>query len=105
MYILNTSSSFQITSPANTYIYDIVSIGSHVAAISSDDSLRILNPLALNGAPLSTVKKANADITCLNALETEGGGVVVCTAGRDGLVNLRDLRSGDEVVGSVRSGE
>lgn len=105
MYILNTTSTFHITSPANTYIYDIVPVASHITSISSDDSLRIHNPLQLNAAPLSEVKNVNKDVTCLSALgDGANGEVVICTAGRDGVVNLIDARRG-VVVGKVASGE
>lgn len=106
MYNLNTTSSFHVTSPAGTYVYDIVPVAAGLAAISSDDSLRLLDPLALNAGPVNEIKKVNADVTCLKAVNTggEGDAVVVCTAGRDGKVALWDPRSGAK-VGEVRSGK
>jgi len=106
MYNLNTTSSFHITSPAGTYVYDIVPVAAGLAAISSDDSLRLLDPLTLNAGPVNEIKKVNADVTCLKAVNAggEGDAVVVCTAGRDGKVALWDPRSGAK-VGEVRSGE
>lgn len=103
MYLLNTVDSFRVTSPPDTYIYDILPIsGGGLASISSDDCLRLHNPLALNAAPLSVVKKVNAEVTCLNGWQ--GGEGVVATAGRDGKVHLIDVRSGS-VVGEVKSGK
>lgn len=106
MYSLNDIGAFKITDPADTYVYEIVPCASGIAAISSDDSLRLLNPLALNGYPLNSVRKVNKEITCLKAVNTavEGDASVVVTAGRDGRVCLIDLRTGTK-VGEVRSGE
>lgn len=102
MYTLDAVDSFHISDPANTYIYDIVPIADGFATISSDDCLRLLNPLALNGQPINSIRRVNTDVTCLKALDV--GGAVVVTAGRDGRVCLVDLRTGAK-VGEVRSGE
>jgi hypothetical protein len=105
MYTLAAIDSFQIPS-ADTYIYDIVPTSSGLATISSDDNLRLLDPLALNGPPINSIRMVNKDVTCLKAFSPnlEGGEAVVCTAGRDGRVVLHDPRSGSR-VGEVRSGE
>jgi SEL1 protein len=104
MFRLSNTSSFAIKSPADTYIYDIVPLSSgSIAAISSDDCLRILNPLNLERGEVNLVKGVGKDITCLRNVNAEGGEVVV-TAGRDGAVSLTDLR-GARKVGGVRSGE
>lgn len=106
MYNLNTISSFHVTDPADTYIYDIVPVAGGLASISSDDSLRLLDPLALNAGPVNSIRRVNTDVTCLKALSTgaEGDALIVATAGRDGKVCLWDPRSGGK-VGEVRSGE
>jgi hypothetical protein len=105
MYTLDAIDSFEISSPANTYIYDIVPIAAGLATISSDDSLRLLDPTALSGPPLNSIPKVNTDVTCLKAINssTEGDALIVCTAGRDGKVCLVDPRSGEK-IGEVRSG-
>lgn len=67
--------------------------------------MRIHNPLQLNAAPLVEVKDVNKEVTCLRALgDGANGEVVICTAGRDGVVNLVDARRG-VVVGKVATGE
>lgn len=104
MYQLSCTDTFHITKPANTYIYDIVPVGKLLATISSDDSLRILNPLALEAVPLNSIAKINADVTCLKSLRDDGDSTVVCTAGRDGVVCMIDLRS-NSVVAKVKSGK
>lgn len=105
MYTLNAVDSFQISEPKDTYIYDIVSIAGGLAAISSDDSLRLFDPLALSGAPLNSIRQVNTDVTCLKAINssTEADASIVCTAGRDGKVCLLDPRSGAR-IGEVRTG-
>ncbi len=105
MYTLNTVDSFQIPGPKDTYIYDIVSVAGGLAAISSDDSLRLFDPLALSGAPLNSIRQVNTDVTCLKAIDslTEADALIVCTAGRDGKVCLLDPRSGAR-IGEVRTG-
>lgn len=100
MYSLSCISEFKITTPENTYVYNIIPCASGIAAISSDDSLRLLDPLALSGQPLNSIRRVNTDVTCLTAAD----GSVVATAGRDGRVCLVDLRTGER-VGEVRSGE
>ncbi|KAK0117921.1 hypothetical protein ONS95_012235 [Cadophora gregata] len=104
MYNLNTSSSFHINSAAGTYVYDIVPVAAGLAAISSDDCLRLLDPLALHAGAVNEIKDVNADVTCLKAVTVgeEGDALIVCTSGRDGRVALWDLRSGAK-IGEVRS--
>jgi hypothetical protein len=105
MYTLDTVDFFQISDPTNTYVYDIVPVAAGLAAISSDDSLRLLDPLALNGAPLNSIRRVNTDVTCLKAINTtaEGYALIVCTAGRDGRVCLLDPRTSAK-IGEVRTG-
>jgi hypothetical protein len=106
MYTLNVVDSFHISEPADTYIYDIVPVAAGLAAISSDDSLRLFDPLALSRAPLNSIRRVNTDVTCLKAVNstTEGDALIVCTAGRDGRVCLLDPRTGSK-IGEVRTGE
>ncbi len=107
MYQLNAIESFQISDPADTYIYDIVPVAGGLAVISSDDCLRFLDPLKLGAGPINSVRRINQDVTCLKAMdviENEGEAVVVATAGRDGRVCLIDVRAGGK-VGECISGE
>jgi hypothetical protein len=103
MYTLDATDSFSITSPADTYVYDIVPTAAGLVTISSDDSLRLLDPLALD-TPLNTIKRVNTDVTCIVVIEG-GGGVssLIGTAGRDGRLVLTDLRC--EKVGEIKSGK
>lgn len=100
MYYLNPTDNFQITTPTDTYIYDIITTASGLAVLSSDDSLRILDPLALNRCT-KILKDVGDRVTCLAALEMDN---VVSVAGRNGNIQIWDLRTGD-VAGSVTAGE
>ncbi|KAF9691222.1 hypothetical protein EKO04_010756 [Ascochyta lentis] len=101
----------QITSsdvglPPNSYIYRIISTASRVdplsysktdqlAIISSDDSLRYLDPATLNANGM--LKTVNNSVTCLERANDAPSNVVV-TAGRDGLVRFWDNRSRQKVL-------
>jgi len=102
MYTLYNTSTHKVgTSQEITYIYDIILTGAGLATISSDDSLRLLDPSRLESAPVNSVRQVNRDVTCLRVLNEEG---IVVTGGRDGRVVITDLRSGER-AGEVSSGE
>jgi SEL1 protein len=98
MYTLDNFAVHAVTSPENTYIYDILPTALGLVSISSDDKLRLLDPLNL-GSP-AVVKKINQDVTSLRVLSDEG---VVVTGGRDGRVEVLDLRSSGKNV--AKSGQ
>lgn len=106
MYTLSTTSSFYVSEPSETYIYDIIPVSGGLAAISSDDSLRFFDPLNLDEGPVNSVRRVNTDVTCMKALGGGefGDGAIVCTAGRDGTVAMLDPRTGAK-VGEVASGK
>jgi WD40 repeat protein len=92
--------------PANSYIYRIISTAARLdpltyskadqlAIVSSDDSLRFLDPatLSVNGV----VKTVNSSVTCLERANDTASNVVV-TAGRDGLIRYWDQRSRQKVL-------
>ncbi|KAH8813285.1 WD repeat-containing protein-like protein 89 [Xylogone sp. PMI_703] len=96
MFTFNAIDGYAIVDPKGTYIYDITPTAHGIAAISSDDKLRLLDPLALSKHALSTVPRQNAEFTCLRALDEENA--IVCTGGRDGSICAFDLRNGDKVL-------
>jgi WD40 repeat protein len=100
MYTLDASGSFRVDQPRETYIYHIEPIGDEIASISSDDCLRLISPASLNGPALKVISKVHEEVTCLKALDVENA--VVCTAGRDGRVNIWDLR-GDVKVAELKT--
>lgn len=103
MYRFFASDIFEVKGTEPIYIYDIVPVAAGLASISSDDCLRLLDPTALNGQPLNTIKKVNSDVTCLKTIGN-GDNSIVVTAGRDGKVCLIDPRTAGK-VGEVQSGE
>lgn len=92
--------------PPNSYIYRIISTAARqdpltysstdqLAIISSDDSLRFLDPVTLKVN--SVVKTANNSITCLERAN-DAPSNIVATAGRDGLIRYWDQRSRQKVL-------
>lgn len=92
--------------PPNSYIYRIISTAARLdplsysktdqlAIISSDDSLRFLDPATLNVN--GVVKTANNSVTCLERAN-DAASNVVATAGRDGLIRFWDSRSRQKVL-------
>lgn len=102
MYTFHDVDSFHISEPADTYIYDIVPVAAGLAVISSDDSLRLLDPESLNGTPINSIRKINTDVTCLTT--SAGNAGFVYTAGRDGRVCIVDPRTGAK-AGEVKAGK
>lgn len=91
MYTLEATGAFKIEHPAETYIYHIEPVADGVAAISSDNCLRLIDPLFLQGPALNVLQNVHTEVTCLKALD--GQNSIVCTAGRDGKVNVFDFRA------------
>jgi WD40 repeat protein len=94
--------------PPNSYIYKIISTASRqdpltyskldqLAIISSDDSLRFLNPETLDVLPNGIVKNVNTKVTCLERAN-DAPSNVVATAGRDGFIRFWDKRSRQKVL-------
>lgn len=102
MYTFNVIDAFTISDPPGTYIYDIAPVSSGIAIISSDDKIRLLDPLALSKPALSTIERKNAQFTSLTVLDE--GNSVICTGGRDGSIRAFDLKSGKRVL-EVKSGQ
>ena len=92
MYTLDATDSFRVDSTKDTYIYDIIPTANGIVTISSDNSLILLDPLALN-TPLNIVKNVNKDVTCATIIEGDNGSSnLIGTAGRDGKLTLTDFR-------------
>jgi WD40 repeat protein len=94
--------------PPNSYIYRIISTAprqdpltysqtDQLAIISSDDSLRFLDPATLSALPNGIIKNVNEKVTCLERAN-DAPSNVVATAGRDGLIRFWDKRSRQKVL-------
>ncbi|EPS40090.1 hypothetical protein H072_6124 [Dactylellina haptotyla CBS 200.50] len=82
-----------ISSPEGTYHYSLARTGAHLAVISSDDHIRVIDPSSLAVLSGSTSPIHDDGVTCLKSLN-EARGDIVATAGRDGAAKLWDLRQG-----------
>lgn len=87
--------------PPNSYIYKIISTAprqdpltysklDQLAIISSDDSLRFLDPSNLSAS--GVIKNVNDKVTCLERAN-DAPSNVVATAGRDGKIRFWDKRT------------
>lgn len=91
--------------PLESYIYRLqpVNAGPLIAAISSDDSLRLfdLERLATQSTAVdcahNPLKDIHKGVTCLEAFGPQQE-YCVLTAGRDGAVRGWDLRSGKKIL-------
>lgn len=81
-----------LTLPLNSYIYTIAPINhnAQIAAISSDDSLRIIDSSTLKEVTNGINPNVHAGVTCIDVMKD--GPNSLLTAGRDGLVRYWDLR-------------
>lgn len=101
MYAFDSHSSFTHPAAANSYIYEIIPLGSGVAVTASDDSLYLLDPTDL-ARKVSSIDNVNKEVTCLKSLGDESTPMIV-TAGRDGRINVWDARA-SERIGEMRTG-
>ncbi|KAF2651837.1 WD40 repeat-like protein [Lophiostoma macrostomum CBS 122681] len=89
--------------PPNSYIYKLISTSprhdpysysqtDQLAAISSDDSLRIFDPATLNIVPNGIINAVNESVTCLERADDPASNLIA-TAGRDGYIHIWDKRT------------
>jgi WD40 repeat protein len=108
-----TAAESDLGLPANSYVYNITTTSSqhdvrsqsypamtfsdNIIAISSDDSIRSLDPATLKVR--STVTKAHDSITSIKRYANSGAQCTTfLTSGRDGRVRGWDLRSGSKAL-------
>lgn len=97
MHPLHPLASTSLSTPAGTYIYTLTrATPSLLAAISSDDSLRLFSPTTLDLQ--HTLQHTHTGTTCLARISEH----VLATAGRDGAVRVWDVRAGDRAVGGYK---
>lgn len=88
MYQLDSNAFVRLD--GNTYVYDIQPVAGNIATISSDNNLRVIDPLALNSQAVATYENVHDGVTCLKTLNNDSS--IVVTAGSDGRVNVFDSR-------------
>ena len=91
---LTTTSSLSL--PADSYIYKILHVNGHLAAISSDDSLRLIDLKTLREIAGGVLKNVHDGVTCLQAVDHDPNSLL--TAGRDAVVRQYDLRVGQKTM-------
>ena len=87
---LTTTSALSL--PADSYIYKIIHVNGNLAAISSDDSLRLIDLKSLRESANGVLNNVHDGVTCLQAVDDDPNSVM--TAGRDAAVKRYDLRNG-----------
>ena len=90
-YAALTSTS-GLSLPADTYIYRFAPIDAALAAISSDDSLRVFDAETLQLVSGGVFDNVHDGVTCLKTTGSEPK--MLFTAGRDGFIRSWDLRIG-----------
>lgn len=91
---LTATSSLSL--PVDSYIYKILPIDAKIAAILSDDSLRIVDPNTLQEISDYVIYNVHQGATCLEKYDSDDSGVF--TAGRDGVVRYWDLRTRGKAI-------
>lgn len=91
---LTTTSSLSL--PVDSYIYKVVHVNGNLAAISSDDSLRLIDLETLREIAGGVLKNVHDGVTCLQTVDHDPN--CVLTAGRDAAVQQHDLRSGQKTM-------
>lgn len=90
MYLLGCSDGYQQAGADPVYVLDIISLGAGLAAISSDQSLSLFNPLRLGQGPLKRLRTSHGNIATAKAYSVAES--IVATTGENGTVCLWDLR-------------
>ncbi len=91
----------QLPLPKDSYVYQILPVEGHIAAISSDDSLRLLDPVTLRAAPHADFGNVHAGVTSIQAAKHTSH--LLVTAGRDSKISGWDLRSRSLTTSFVNS--
>ena len=91
---LTTTSSLSFAT--DSYIYKIVHVNGNLAAISSDDSLRLIDLETLREIAGGVLRNVHDGVTCLQSVDQDPNSVL--TAGRDAVVQRYDLRLGQKTM-------
>lgn len=93
MRIASQVASSSLSLPKDSYIYKVIPVHGtqSLAAISSDDSLRLFDAASLRLSSNGLRDKVHDGVTCLNSFSADRS--CILTAGRDAVVRCWDLRS------------
>ena len=92
--------SSSLSLPPDSYIYHLKPIGDKLAAVSSDDSLRIFDPTTLQTLSGAIRENVHSGLTCLET--DKRSGQAIFTAGRDSAIRCWDVRARE--VSTLKSG-
>ncbi|KAL2039336.1 hypothetical protein N7G274_008004 [Stereocaulon virgatum] len=96
MEVATLTDTSSLSLPPDSYIYKILQVDSKIAAISSDNSLRVIDSTSLKEIRDGIIDNVHAGVTCLEALRNDRS--VFWTAGRDAVVRSWDLRLGKSTL-------
>jgi WD40 repeat protein len=108
MHILQPAAASSLSLPASSYIYALSAASSsseegRLAAISSDDSLRIFDSRSLKLLSVASAK-THEGVTSLKEYRGDASGHghgLLATAGRDGAIRLWDVRAAGQGLGKA----
>ncbi|KAF7559307.1 hypothetical protein G7046_g4842 [Stylonectria norvegica] len=80
----------------DTYVLAIHRTAAGLAALTSDQSLSLLDPARLANGPLRRLPTTHGNVTALSVFDADAA--LVCTAGENGTVGVWDLRAGTSVA-------
>ena len=97
------TSASDLSLPADSYIYRFAAVDPALAAISSDNSLRVFDAETLQLVSDGIFENVHDGVTCLGTTGLEPK--TLFTAGRDGFIRCWDLRIGKkawEIRGGIK---
>lgn len=100
MYSLSATDIYHISTPANTFIYDLFPFSTSLAVLSSDETLRLLDPRALC-TESRILRDVGEQVTCCTTLDRYN---LVAVAGRNGDIKIWDMRS-NSLQGNITTGK
>ena len=96
MRLANLTTYSDLSLPADSYIYKIAHANGILAAISSDDSLRLIDIHTLREIAGGVLNNVHDGVTCLQVPDHDPSSLL--TAGRDAVVQQYDLRIGQKTM-------
>lgn len=96
MRLASLTTTSVLSLPADSYIYKVLPVNGNLAAISSDDSLRLLDYRTLREIAGRILNNVHDGVTCLQTVDHDPNGLL--TAGRDAVVQRYDLRTGQKTM-------
>lgn len=96
MKYFNCVAKSSLSLPLNNFIYSLEPTSNAIAAISSDDSLRIFDPLSLSLSTGGVLKTGHGGVTRIKSFDRLGN--ILVTTGVNGSAFFWDIRVGTKVA-------